>query len=78
MIYLIWFLSLLAAFFLGYKFGDLTKKVKAVEQAVKQKLDKKPAKIQQEPVSSIIDPLDEIQTAIYERNKMMEKLNPNE
>lgn len=73
MIYLAWLLSLLAAFTLGYKIGDLTKQVKTLQQAVKAKADK-PAK--KEPVSEVIDPYDEVQTAIYERNKMMEKLNP--
>lgn len=74
MIYLVWIISLIATFYLGYRFGELEKKVKQVQQVLKQKIDKPP----EEPQSEIIDPLDEVQTAMYEHRKMMEKLNPDE
>lgn len=72
MLYLLWFLSLIAIFWLGYKLGDITKKVKSVEQVVKQKMAKP---VEEEPTSEVIDPLDPVQEAIYEHKKMMEKLN---
>jgi len=75
MTYLIWLLSLLASFTLGYKLGDLTKQIKSLQQAVKEKVDKP---VKEEPVSEIIDPYDPVQTALYEREKMMARLNPKE
>lgn len=72
MLYILWFLSLIAVFWLGYKLGDIAKQVKAVEEAVKQKVDK-PAEA---PTSEVIDPYDEVQTAIYEHDQLMKKMNP--
>lgn len=74
MTYLTWLLSLIAAFYLGYNFRGLAKKVEVLEEAVKAKIDKPP--IVEEPESLLIDPTDEVQTAIYEHNKEMERLNP--
>lgn len=47
-----------------------------LEEVIKSKVDKKPEP--EEPKSTVIDPLDPIQEAIYEHNKMMERLNPDE
>jgi hypothetical protein len=74
MIYLLWFLSLILAFIAGFKLGDITKKVHQLEEIVKQKIDKPVER--PEPTSEVIDPLDEVQTAMYEYKIMMEKLNP--
>lgn len=73
MIYLVWLLSLAAAFGLGSKLHDITSKIEAVQTLLKEKVDKQPD--EPEPVSEVIDPLDEVQTAMYEHHKMMEKLN---
>lgn len=75
MLYILWFLSLLAAGFLGYKLGDLTKKMKAIEESVRQKIDRP---VETEPQSMIIDELDEVQVAMAEHDKMMERLNPHD
>lgn len=75
MAYILWSLSLFATFTLGYKLGDITKKLTVVEQILKEKVDKKPEP--EEPVSNFIDPYDEVQTAIYERDKLMKKMNPD-
>lgn len=72
MLYILWFLSVVAVFLLGYKLGDITKHIKTVEEAVKQKVDR-PAEV---PASEVIDPYDEVQTAMYEHDKLMERLNP--
>lgn len=74
MIYLIWLLSLIVVFWLGYKLRDIVSKIEVVQEVLKEKVDKKPE--EPEPVSNLIDPTDEVQTAIYEHDKMMEKLNP--
>jgi len=64
------------SFWLGYKLRDLTNKVQDLQEVIKEKIDK-PKEVE-EPKSEVIDPLDEVQTAIYEHNKMMERLNPDE
>lgn len=68
-----WLLSVIAAFVLGYDFRGLTKRVEQLEEVVKSKVDKTP--VIEEPQSTLIDPADPIQNAIYEHSKMMEKLN---
>jgi len=68
-----WLGSLLVAAICGYKLRDLVKKVEHLQEVVKSKVDKQPEP--EEPKSQLIDPLDPVQNAIYERNKMMEKLN---
>lgn len=75
MIYIAWIISLVVTFYLGYKFGELEKKVKKIQETVKQKIDKPK---QEEPQSEIIDPLDEVQTAMYEHKQLMKRLNPDE
>lgn len=70
--YFVWAFSLVLAFLLGYRFRDFQKRIEVVEQAVKQKIDK-PKEV--EPPSLLIDPLDEVQTAIYEAEKMQKRLN---
>lgn len=73
---LAWAITLIATFGLGYIFRSLKDRVKAVEEMLKQKVDrpKKP----EEPQSTLIDPLDEIQEARFEMEQRMKKLNPNE
>lgn len=73
LIALIWVITVVAAFFLGYFLRGLTKKIAQLEQAIAQKVDKKPE--EPEPVSELIDPTDPIANAIYERDKLMKKLN---
>lgn len=74
MIYLVWLLSLVAAFGLGYKLRDITSKIEVVQTLLKEKVDKQPD--EPEPISNLIDPTDEVQTAIYEHDQLMKKLNP--
>lgn len=64
----------IVAFVLGYRFQSLQKRVEVVEEAIKQKIDK-PIEAEEESPSSIIDPYDSVQTAIYEANKERERLN---
>jgi len=71
-----WILSLIAIFFVGYHYRGLTKKIEYLEEVIKSKIDKKPEP--EEPKSTIIDPLDEVQEAIYEHKRMMARLNPEE
>ena len=73
MIYVAWVFSLAAAFYLGYHFRGLAKKIEVLEEAVKAKVDKKP--VDEGPQSIIIDELDEVQVAMAEHARMMEKLN---
>lgn len=74
MIYLVWIISLIATFYLGYRFGELEKKVKQVQEVLKQKIDRPP----EEPESEIIDLLDPVKEAQYEHDKLMKRLNPDE
>jgi len=68
---LLWALSVVAAFGLGYYFHSLNEKIHRLEQEVRQKIDKPP----EEPSSEIIDPFDEVQQAQYELKKRMQDLN---
>jgi hypothetical protein len=74
MIYIAWVLSLAIAFTGGYYSKVVVKRVEVLEETVKSKIDKP---VIEEPKSQVIDPYDEVQTAIYERDKLMKKLNPN-
>lgn len=71
-----WIVSSIAIFFLGYHYRGIVKKVESLETEVKLKIDKPAAEPEVE--SELIDPLDEVQTAIYERDQLMKRLNPNE
>lgn len=71
-----WLISLVITTLLGYYSHALKEKVELLEEALKAKVDKKPSEPEQ-PRSEIIDPLDEVQTAIYEHKKMMKRLNPD-
>jgi len=66
-------ISVVASFLLGYHVRNLSDRVQALEEVVKSKVDK-PVE-PEEPPSSLVDPLDPIQTAIFEREQMMRKLN---
>lgn len=70
-----WLLSLVVAALVGYHFKRVEKKVEQLEAAVKLKVDKP---VVEEPKSMVIDPDDEIQTALYEHEQMMKRLNPDE
>lgn len=66
-------MSLIAVYCLGYYLHKLKDKVETLEEVIKSKVDKQPEP--EEPISTLIDPLDPIQTAIYERDKMFKKMN---
>lgn len=68
-----WFVSLLATFFLGYYLRGLSKKLAELEQAITMKVDKKP--VVEEPKSTLLDPTDEVQEAMYQHQQMLKKLN---
>lgn len=73
MFYLAFVVSLIAAFFLGYNYRGLTKRVIEIEKTIAQKIDK-PKEIEDSP-SEIIDPYDSVQQALYEAKKQQDKLN---
>jgi hypothetical protein len=75
MIVLAWVLSCSLAFLLGHYFGDIRKRVAVLEQSIKAEVDKPD---EPEAKSLLIDPDDPVQTAIYEHDKMMKKLNLDE
>ncbi|CAB4132523.1 hypothetical protein UFOVP253_30 [uncultured Caudovirales phage] len=68
-----WVLSLIAIYFLGYYFRGITKKIAELEEVIQSKVDRKP--VVEEPSSTILDPNDPVQEAIYQHKIMMEKLN---
>lgn len=74
MSYLAWAVSIVASFLLGYSFGRMGQKIKALDMELKRKVDK----VDEEAKSLLVDPTDEIQTAIFEAEQMRKKLNPNE
>lgn len=67
-----WLVSLVVVFLLGRYLGNISKRITQLEEVVKSKIDK-PEEV--EPESTIIDPLDPVQEAMYEHKKMTEKLN---
>lgn len=69
-------IACIATFFLGFHFRDLTKKVEHLEGVIQSKVSRRVEP--EEPRSEVIDPMDEVQTAMWEHKKMMEKLNANE
>lgn len=70
---LAWVVSLIAVFFLGFHIKDIWIRITVLEKQVKTKIDKKSEP--EEAKSEIIDPTDEVQTAIYEAKRMQDKLN---
>lgn len=75
MLWILWAISLVAAFSLGYLLQGLLSKIKRLEEEVKKKVDKKePAP---EKKSELIDPYDPVQTAQWELTQRMKDLNPN-
>lgn len=76
MVYLIWLATLVISFYAGYMLRDLTRKIEAVQEVLKEKIDKKP--VEPDIKSEIIDPYDEIQTARFERDQLMKRMNPGE
>lgn len=76
MLYIIpaWLASLIAAYWLGYFIRGLTKRIEQLEKTIKNKADKQPEV--EEPTSTVIDPYDEVQTAVFEHEQLMKKLNP--
>ena len=72
MLYIAWGISVIVAFALGYYIRKVTDRIESLEAQLKQKVDKP----EKEAPSQLVDPYDEVQTAIYERDKLMKKLNP--
>lgn len=71
-----WIASVIAIFLLGRYIGNITKRIVVLEEVVKTKVSKQP--VVEEPTSTVIDPLDEVQTALYEHDQLMKRLNPDE
>lgn len=71
-----WIVSCVATFWLGYFLRGITKKIAELERIVQSKVDRKPPP--EEPTSTLIDPLDEVQTMLYEHEKLNKRLNPDE
>lgn len=76
MVYLIWLATLVISFYAGYRLRDLTRKIEAVQEVLKDKVDRKP--VETEPQSILIDLDDPIKEAQYVRDQLMKKLNPHE
>lgn len=76
MLYVVWALSVMGAFWLGYRFQLLTKEVGVLQDAVKAKVDKKPKP--EEPQSTLIDLTDQVKEAQWEHDQMIKRLNPDE
>lgn len=74
MFYVLWALSLAISFGIGYVARGVHNKLVELEEIVKTKVDK-PRELE-EPTSEVIDVLDPIQTAIYEHQKEMKRMNP--
>jgi hypothetical protein len=71
-----WIVSCIATFWLGFFLKGITKKVAELERIVQSKVDRKPPS--EEPKSILIDELDEVQTMLYEREKLNKRLNPDD
>lgn len=71
--YIVWALSVIASFWLGYHIQRLTKKVEILEDVVKAKVDRKPEPV--EPRSTLIDLTDPVKEAQYAREQLMKKMN---
>jgi len=67
-----WVLSIALAFFIGYKLNKIESTIRGLSESVSKKKDVEPMKSND---TVIIDPLDPIQQAIYERRQMMKGLN---
>lgn len=76
MIYVAWILSLTVPFIFGYHFRDLRDKVDLLLETARSRTKK--SALREEPKSELIDPADPVQTAIYEHEKLMKRLNPDE
>lgn len=68
--------SCIATFWLGFFLKGITKKIAELERGVQSKVDRKPPP--EEPKSTLIDPLDEVQTMLYEHDKLNKRLNPDD
>lgn len=70
---LAWAVTLVAAYVLGYHVRGLAKKIEHLEQVIQSKVDKKPEP--PEPVSTLIDPADPVQEAIWAREQELKRMN---
>ncbi len=61
-------------FLLGYHLQTVNHRLRKLEKVVRLKVDKKPEPM--EPKSTLIDVDDPIQTAIYEHQKELKRMNP--
>lgn len=76
MVYLLivlWILSVVLSFVLGCYIAKINIKFVAIQEVVENMVNPKPL---EEPSSQLIDPLDPVAEAIYERDKIMKELNP--
>lgn len=72
MVIFAWMLSVLLACWLGYKLSAL----QAAIEALQATLRRRPESVEpQQPISTLIDPDDPISQAVWERERMMKKLN---
>lgn len=72
---LAWVLSCIATFFVGYHYRELKVALASLRVSLEKKKD---VPTQNEGKSVFIDPLDPIQQAKYEHERMMKELNPND
>lgn len=73
MVVLAWVLSLIAVFLLGYEIQRIKHMALSLRAKVVEKFEEPP----EEPDSVIVDPLDPIQQAKYEREQLMKDINPD-
>lgn len=71
-----WVVSCIATFWLGFYLRGLAKKVVELSQELTMKVDRKPQP--EEPKSTLLDPDDPVQEAIWQHQQMQKRLNPDE
>lgn len=73
----VWLGSLVAAYLLGYQFRLINRRITELEEVVNSKVEEVPLIVVKEPevVSELVDPYDEVATAIYEREREFKRLN---
>lgn len=71
MLYIIWLISLVMVFFVGYHFRTIDNKIEILEEEVKKKIDRP----EEKPESLVVDVLDPIQEAQFELEQNQKRLN---
>lgn len=77
----IWFLSLVAVFFLGFYIRTIVNKIKQVRleiEALTTQLAHRKKKDKEEPTSSFLDMEDAQSVIEWEHKEMLKKLNPEQ